>query len=209
MSVVWAASWLCLGASGLVHGTWGASVLVAACASVFALGETFLQPTVPAITNDLTTDRLRGRTNAIGSLCFQSPMVIAPPVAGWLIDNDLGAAYIVILVVGCAAVAYLALARLEPQVFITKHFLAFAARLERERKISGLGFLQVELGADRRATFQFIEGVAKTSLAGNAAERLGVTRDQLDSLVERNTQRFRAATPPAAGAWPGTGSGAR
>lgn len=91
------------------------------------------------------------------------------------------------------------LARLEPQVFITTHFLAFAARLERERKISGLGFLQVELGADRRATFQFIEGVAKTSLAGHAAERLGVTRDQLDSLVERNTQRFRAAAPPGSG----------
>lgn len=86
------------------------------------------------------------------------------------------------------------LARLEPQVFITTHFLAFAARLERERKIAGLGFLQVELGADRRATFQFVEGVAKTSLAGHAAERLGVTRDQLDSLVERNTQLFRAAT---------------
>ena len=116
MSVVWAASWVCLGASGLVHGTWGASVLVAACASVFALGETFLQPTVPAITNDLTTDRLRGRTNAIGSLCFQSPMVIAPPVAGWLIDNNLSAAYIVVLVVGCVAVAYLALVRLEPQL---------------------------------------------------------------------------------------------
>jgi len=84
------------------------------------------------------------------------------------------------------------LARLEPQVFITTHFLAFAARLERERKIAGLGFLQVELGPDRRATFQFVDGVAKTSLAGHAAERLGVTRDQLDSLVERNTQLYRA-----------------
>jgi len=90
------------------------------------------------------------------------------------------------------------LARLEPQVFITTHFLAFAARLERERKIAGLGFLQVELGADRRATFQFVAGVAKTSLAGHAAERLGVTRDQLDSLVERNTQLFRAAAAPGA-----------
>ncbi|HEX7738541.1 MAG TPA: MFS transporter [Marmoricola sp.] len=116
MSIVWAASWMCLGASGLVHGTWGASVLVAACASVFALGETFLQPTVPAITNDLTTDRLRGRTNAIGSLCFQSPMVIAPPVAGWLIDNHLSAVYVCVLIVGCVAVAYLALVRLEPQL---------------------------------------------------------------------------------------------
>ncbi|HEU5075023.1 MAG TPA: DNA mismatch repair protein [Polyangiaceae bacterium] len=91
------------------------------------------------------------------------------------------------------------LARLEPQVFITTHFLAFAARLQREGKIAGLGFLQVELGADRRATFQFVEGVAKTSLAGHAAERLGVTRDQLDSLVERNTQLYRAGAASSAG----------
>jgi DNA mismatch repair protein MutS2 len=92
------------------------------------------------------------------------------------------------------------LARLEPQVFITTHFLAFAARLQREQKIAGLGFLQVELGADRLATFQFVEGVAQTSLAGQAAARLGVTRDQLDTLVERNTQLFRAAQLPGSGA---------
>lgn len=85
------------------------------------------------------------------------------------------------------------LSRLEPQVFITTHFLAFAARLQREQKIAGLGFLQVELGADRRATFQFVPGVAQTSLAGHAAERLGVTRDQLDALVERNTQLHQAS----------------
>jgi len=92
------------------------------------------------------------------------------------------------------------LARLQPQVFITTHFLAFAARLQREQKIAGLGFLQVELGVDRQATFQFVEGVAQTSLAGHAAARLGVTRDQLDTLVERNTQLFRAAQVPGSGA---------
>ena len=85
-----------------------------------------------------------------------------------------------------------ALARLRPQVFITTHFLAFAARLERERSIERLRFLQVELGADRRATYQFVPGVAKTSLAGHAAARLGVTRDQLLELVEHNTQRYAA-----------------
>jgi DNA mismatch repair protein MutS2 len=78
------------------------------------------------------------------------------------------------------------LTRLKPQAFITTHFLAFAARLEKERKIADLRFLQVELGPDERPTYQFAQGVARTSLAGQAAARLGVTGDQLLSLVERN-----------------------
>ena len=64
MGVVWAFAWLALGLSGLVPGTLGAAVLVAACASVFALGETLLQPTIPALVNDLAPDHLRGRYNA-------------------------------------------------------------------------------------------------------------------------------------------------
>ena len=81
------------------------------------------------------------------------------------------------------------LGRLEPQAFITTHFLLFAARLERERQIPDLHFLQVELGAEQRPTYQFVPGVATTSLAGHAAARLGVTRDELISLVERNKGR--------------------
>jgi len=83
------------------------------------------------------------------------------------------------------------LTRLEPQAFITTHFLQFAARLQREKRIPDLGFLQVELGADRRPTYQFAPGVAATSLAGHAAERLGVSGDQLLALVERNIQKQR------------------
>ncbi len=86
------------------------------------------------------------------------------------------------------------LSRLRPQVFITTHFLAFAARLQRENHIPGLGFLQVQLGSDRRATFQFVQGVANTSLAGQTAERLGVTRDQLLGLVERNIQSYETTS---------------
>ena len=85
------------------------------------------------------------------------------------------------------------LTRLRPQAFITTHFLAFAARLERERKIPDVGFLQVDLGADRRPTYQFVVGVAQTSLAGQAAERLGVTGEQLMSLIERNIQLHGAS----------------
>jgi DNA mismatch repair protein MutS2 len=84
------------------------------------------------------------------------------------------------------------LARLRPQAFITTHFLAFAARLDRERKIPHLGFLQVELGPDRRPTYQFTHGVAQSSLAGHTAERLGVTGEQLSSLVDQSL-RIHAA----------------
>ena len=84
MGVVWASAWLLLGASGLVPGTLGAALLVAACASMFALGETMLQPTIPALMNDLAPDHLRGRYNAISAAAFQLAAIVAPPVAGLL-----------------------------------------------------------------------------------------------------------------------------
>ena len=79
------------------------------------------------------------------------------------------------------------LSRLKPQAYITTHFLRFAARLERERPIDDLRFLQVVLGSNNQPTYQFAEGVAQTSLAAQAAARLGVTGDQLLALIERRT----------------------
>jgi len=78
------------------------------------------------------------------------------------------------------------LGRLAPQTFITTHFLAFAARLEQEKSIEALRFLQVVLGPSHEPTYQFAPGVAQTSLAAHTAARLGVTGDQLLALVERN-----------------------
>lgn len=80
---------------------------------------------------------------------------------------------------------------LRPQAFITTHFLAFAARLERERKVDALRFLQVELGPLQEPTYQFVGGVAETSLAGRAAERLGVTGEQLLGLISKKVKRSR------------------
>jgi DNA mismatch repair protein MutS2 len=85
------------------------------------------------------------------------------------------------------------LTRLRPQTFITTHFLAFAARLQEERRIADLRFLQVELGPDQEPTYRFVPGVARTSLASQAAARLGVTGEQLTSLVEQNLARARFA----------------
>lgn len=116
MASVWAVSWLLLGASGLVPGTVGATILVAACASVFAFGETLLQPSMPALVNDLAPDHLRGRYNAASSAAFQAAQIIAPPIAGFLIGHQLENVYIGSLVVGCVVLALLAVARLEPQL---------------------------------------------------------------------------------------------
>jgi MFS family permease len=116
MGVMWSLAWLCLGLSGLVPGTMGATLLVAACASVFALGETLLQPTIPALVNDLAPDHLRGRYNAASTGAFQLAAVIAPPVSGVLIGHALGEVYIGMLVAGCLLCGALAVARLEPQL---------------------------------------------------------------------------------------------
>ena len=65
------------------------------------------------------------------------------------------------------------------QAFVTTHLLAFAARLAAEKPSPVLDFLQVELDADEHPTYQFVAGVAKTSLAHKTAARLGVTREEL------------------------------
>ena len=110
MGVVWAFSWVLLGLSGLVPGTAGATLLVAACAAVFAFGETLLQPTVPAVYNDLASDHNRGRYNAINSAAFQGGAITGPIAAGLLLANGLEAWYIAVMVIGCLGIGVLALA---------------------------------------------------------------------------------------------------
>jgi len=108
MSMIWAVAWLTLGASGLIPGTLGATVLVAACTSIFALGETLMQPTVPPLVNDLAPDHLRGRYNAVSTGAFSLAAILAPITAGWLIGHGLSSLYIWQLVAGCALVAWVA-----------------------------------------------------------------------------------------------------
>jgi MFS family permease len=109
MSGIWAVSFLLLGATGLVPGTIVAAVLFGLCAAVFGFGETFYQPTLPAMVNDLAPDHLRGRYNAVMSIAWQSASVVGPAVAGVLIGHGWSTSYIVMLVAGCVVVAWLAL----------------------------------------------------------------------------------------------------
>ncbi len=109
MSGLWAVSWVVLGLGGVVPGSVAASAAVLVFMGLFALGETMLQPTVPAITNDLAPDHLRGRYNAISAGAFQGGTILGPVVAGVLLQHRLEQAYIAMLVVGCVAMMWLAL----------------------------------------------------------------------------------------------------
>jgi len=81
------------------------------------------------------------------------------------------------------------LPRLRPQVWVTTHFLDAARKLEAEGRVDRLEFLQVELKKDE-PTYQFVPGVAPTSLAYVVASRLGVTQEELVALVERQERKF-------------------
>lgn len=84
------------------------------------------------------------------------------------------------------------LRELHPQAFISTHFLQFAARLAAEPG-QERSFLQVELDARSLPTYQFVPGVASASLAQQTAARLGVTREELMALVDRQ-RRAQVAT---------------
>ena len=107
MARVWAGSWLILGAAGLLPDTLAAAIGVLAFMGVFAFGETLLQPTVPAIYNDLASDHNRGRYNAINSAAFQGGAIAGPIVAGLLLDQGCRV-LIAVMVAGCLGIGVLA-----------------------------------------------------------------------------------------------------
>ncbi len=91
------------------------------------------------------------------------------------------------------------LRELSPQAFISTHFLQFAERLQADPSQRGLEFLQVELDATNSPTYQFVPGVATSSLALLTAARLGVTREELSALVERHKRALAVRDrPPSA-----------
>ena len=110
LAALWSVSWLMTGLSGLFPGSASAAALIIGGSAVFALGETLLQPTIPAITNDLSPDHLRGRYNAIMAGAFQLAAVAGPVVAGVMLGARFNVAFIGMLILGCAVMALIAFA---------------------------------------------------------------------------------------------------
>nr|BFF18137.1 MFS transporter [Promicromonospora thailandica] len=119
MAAVWATAWLLLGVTGIVPGGTTAVVIVLAFHAVFGVGETLMQSTLPALTNDMAPAHLRGRYNALGSGAFQAGTIVGPVAAGFLLEHGLAGAFIAVVVVGCAGIAAMAFAvgrRITPAV---------------------------------------------------------------------------------------------
>jgi MFS family permease len=108
---VFATAWLVLGAAGLVGmgNALVAALSVVACAAIFGFGETMLSPVMPALTNALATDELRGRYNAMSSMIFGISGVIGPVTAGPLIGAADGKVWVAVVVGGCLVASVLAL----------------------------------------------------------------------------------------------------
>ena len=81
------------------------------------------------------------------------------------------------------------LREVRPVALITTHFLDFGRQLAREPPVPGLQFLQVAMADDESSTYQFVPGVAPTSLAAATARRLGVNREELSRLLHRRGGR--------------------
>ncbi|MFD6636690.1 MFS transporter [Micromonospora chalcea] len=111
VGAVFAGAWLVLGAAGVVGS--GNALLAAlgvvACSAIFGFGETMLSPVMPALTNALATDELRGRYNAMSSMIFGISGVVGPVTAGPLIGAAHGRVWVAVVVGGCLAASVLAL----------------------------------------------------------------------------------------------------
>ncbi len=108
VAAIWSASWLVLGAAWWLPHT-ARSVLGVAYATVFAVGEMFFAPTIPSLVNDIAPERLRGRANAMSSLCWTSASVVGPIMGGAMIGAGASLAWIGLLAGGCLACCGLAL----------------------------------------------------------------------------------------------------
>ena len=111
VGVIFAGSWLVLAAGGFAGQHGGALVAalgVIGCAVVFAVGETLLSPVMPALTNALATDELRGRYNAMTSILWGISGIVGPITAGPLIGAGRAGLWVAFVVTGCLVATTLA-----------------------------------------------------------------------------------------------------
>jgi MFS family permease len=111
-AATWSVSWAVIAASDVVDG-WVAVALVVLGLGIFGLGETLWAPLAPALVNDLATEELRGRYNALQGMTWTIAMIIGPALSGLLIGHHLPGVWVACTIGGTAvgAVLFLGLRR--------------------------------------------------------------------------------------------------
>ena len=107
-AAIWSVSWAVIASSDAVDGRVAVTLVVVGL-GIFGLGETLWAPVAPAIVNDLATEELRGRYNALQGMTWTVAMIVGPALAGLLIGNDLAHVWVACTVGGTALAAVLLL----------------------------------------------------------------------------------------------------
>ena len=105
-AAIWSLSWAVIASSDAVDGATSV-LLVVVGLGLFGLGETLWAPVAPAIINDLATEELRGRYNALQGMTWTVAMIVGPALAGLLIGNGLAHVWVACTVGGTAVGALL------------------------------------------------------------------------------------------------------
>jgi len=113
--VLFATAWAITLGAGAVEGAVAAVLAFALAEAVFATGETAVSPSVGPMVNDLASDRLRGRYNAINTLAWTTGFIIGPLIAGLALGAGQETPFFLGLIAACC-VGALGAYRLRPHL---------------------------------------------------------------------------------------------
>lgn len=108
-AVAWAVTWSVVIVGGHLGGGAAAVVVFAGAMAIFALGESLLSPTLPAIINDLAPPEAAGRYNGLGVLAFTIGFLAGPAGGAAALGAGWGTGLFVVSILACALAAVAAL----------------------------------------------------------------------------------------------------
>jgi MFS family permease len=105
-AALWACAWLvtAVAAAPALRGV-PAAIALAVSLGVFGLGETLFSPVAGGLPNDLATDDLRARYNALGSATWSVAGFVGPPMAGLLLGSGTPWLWVIVVTAGMAVAA--------------------------------------------------------------------------------------------------------
>ena len=109
MAALWGTAWAVTYAGGQMPAGLAAVTTFGVAMVVFAVGETLLSPTIPALVNDLAPDEARGRYNGANTLAWTVGFIAGPVLASNFLDAGLAGPLVGILLLGCGSAAAIAL----------------------------------------------------------------------------------------------------
>jgi MFS family permease len=108
-AVAWAVCWAAVILGGHLGGGPAAEIAFVSAMVIFAVGETMLSPTLPAIINDLAPPQAAGRYNGLGTLAFTVGFLLGPAAGTAALGAGWGSALFTALILASLSAAVVAL----------------------------------------------------------------------------------------------------